>query len=188
MFGILLTGMILFFSIRTANEAKAEARKAAEVEIMDWIARKGEEAIQPLKQSLQDRVDQILNDIRNQGSETIGNFENLSDEYQKKAHTFLNQLNDNLNNIDKPLDIGDSIELKRIVKMLNIRPANTYTFNDWRALYLDASNRQAYDEVRKYLDAMDGAAKGEWQYAIFNNMRGVFLLNTNCYADAEKNI
>lgn len=57
-------------------------------------------------------------------------------------------------------------------------------FDDWRALYIDAGDRMALDEVANYTKWMDLLAEDEWQISFVKSAKSWLLSTLNQYQDA----
>jgi hypothetical protein len=188
----LLTGLIIFFSLRTSRGAIAEAKQAAEKEVSNWLAEKGDKAIKPFQDSLQNQGADILADIHERGIETLKKIEAKADHHhqrmealESKSEALLDRLSASQWLDGKVLDPEDVLELQRITKLLEKKPENQYTFDDWRALYLEAANRNALDEVDKYVVGMERAAKDDWQFATAKNGRAWLLNELERYDECQ---
>lgn len=192
LFGTLLTGIVIFFSLRTSREAIAEAKQAAEKEVNAWVIEKGDTAIKPLEDSLQAQGAEILTNIRQQVIETIENLKTEADQHRQQLSAFENEHRALLDRADfsqddkekKLLDVSDVAELRSISEQLNLKPEDQYTFNDWRALYLDASNRLALDSANKYVEKMECIAANDWEDATAKTSRAWLLRDHQHFAEA----
>jgi tetratricopeptide (TPR) repeat protein len=184
LFGTLLTGLIIFFSLRTFREAIAEAKQAAEKAVSIWLAENVVKAIKPLENKLQTKGTAILNGIRQEGFETIQRIKALENETEWLLN--LNRLSVGQGPSGKTLDPMDVLELQRRIKLIRQKPENQYTFDDWRSLFIEAENRKALGELNKYIVGMERIAKDDWQNASAKTDRAGLLSELQRYDEAIK--
>lgn len=148
LFGFLLTILIIFISFRVAREAKIEAHQAAEDEVRKWIDEQNDIAIKPL----QERANEILKVIQEKADQLYQQVAATGDESRKI-------LADLKTSQGRETGQKDESELKCIHQ----KPESQYSFDDWHALYIEATNRKALDEVNKCVEGMESSATDAWQ-------------------------
>ena len=193
LFAALLTVLIIYFSFRVSREAKIEAQQAAEKEVKNWIDKKGDKAIKPLEESLQNKGAEILTSIVQQSTKTLKKIEAEADQHHQQLNAIedrhkalLNRAEPSPDEKGKVLDPKDMGELLRITEPLRLKPEDQYTFDDWRVLYLEAGNRKVWDEVDVYVAGMERTATNDWQNVSAKTGRAWLLLNRQQYVEAIK--
>jgi tetratricopeptide (TPR) repeat protein len=109
---------------------------------------------------------------------------NKSDEDGTEA--LLNRLNASEGPRGKAVEQGDQLALQHAASLLREKPEAQYTFNDWRVLYFEAANREAWSLATRYIDGMTQSAVGDWQDATAKSSRAWLLHELKQHAGAVK--
>ena len=161
-FGVLMTVIVVFFSLRSTKEAVLSAKDEARAEIKEqainiiesWLTRDGQPLItQKVDSTLRPEIDKALDEIRNAAGGVINELE----EEKRKAHDF-NEKNEAalaelLNRpVDeaKPLSPEQTIKVNEVAKELESKPSKEYSFKDWIMLGVQAFQSKKYEVAAEH--------------------------------------
>lgn len=132
LFGILITGIIIFFAFRFEKIAKADAKEESKKEVESWIEK---------------NKNRILEPIINEGNNLLKNI-------KKEADTLLQDYQSTMknHNLKNELDSKEKDILEKVNILLESKETKNYTFNDWHSKALDYFYKKDYDNSIKALD------------------------------------
>ncbi len=170
-----ITLLFVYVSFRTLALAKIEAKKAIKKLVLNKVAE--------ITHTIDEKGQEIFNAIAEQADQHHQQLSVLESDHR----ALMDRLNPSQNDQEKTLDPKDVAELSRITEQLRLKPKDyQYTFDDWRALYLEASNRNALDEVNKSVEDMERSAADDWQNATAKLGRAWLLCQHQQYTEAVK--
>ena len=132
LFGILITGIVIFFAFRFEKIAKADAKEESKKEVESWIEK---------------NKNRILEPIINEGNNLLKNI-------RKEADTLLQDYQSTMknHNLKNELDSKEKDILEKVNILLESKETKNYTFNDWHSKFLDYYYKEDFDNAIKALD------------------------------------
>lgn len=169
-----ITLLFVYVSFRTLDQAKRETKKGIKKAVANVT-----DKLEEVSHTIDEKGQEIFNAIAEQAG------------LQLTAHdmdhrALMDRLNPSQNDQGKTLDPKDVAELSRITELVRQKREDQYTFDDWRALYLEATNCKALDKVNKFVEGMEQSATDDWQKASAKFGRAWLLGEYQQYAEAEK--
>ncbi|MDO8333234.1 MAG: tetratricopeptide repeat protein, partial [Nitrosomonas sp.] len=164
-FGVLMTVIVVFFSLRSTKEAVLAAKEEARTEVTvqsqniigNWLDNDGQSLLfQKVESTLQPEIDKALLEIHNATNSVL---DGLMEE-KREAHdhnTKTKQLIENLNDIvtrsvdkDQPLSEEQKNTVDKAAKDLESKPPKEYEFKDWLMLGVRAFQSGKYEIAVEY--------------------------------------
>ncbi|MET0104387.1 MAG: tetratricopeptide repeat protein [Sedimenticola sp.] len=160
-FGVLITAVVIFFSFRYANQAKAEARDAIEEWITNHASLKLDELTQVEIEKIRKEADPVLTKLEQDHLEFRNALENLNLEANK-------------------VDPETKKELGERVEKIRKQPEREHTAEDWYQLGIDSYFDGYYEEAISYWSRCirePKASNGLISRALFNKALTLGKLN-----------
>lgn len=143
LFGILITGIVIFFAFKFEKIAKGEAKEESKKEVENWI---------------KENKNRILEPIINEGNNLLKNI-------RKEADILLHdyQLSMKNHNLKNELDSKEKDILEKVNILLESKETENYTFNDWYSKFLDYYYKVDFDNAIKALDNALNVTNSEYE-------------------------
>ncbi|MCG3657898.1 tetratricopeptide repeat protein [Aliarcobacter butzleri] len=153
LFGVLITGIVIFFAFKFEKIAKGEAKEESKKEVENWI---------------KENKNIILEPIINEGNNLLKNI-------RKEADLLLQDYQSTMkkHNLKDELDSKEKDILEKVNMLLESKETENYTFNDWHSKFLDYFYKNKFDDALKAIDNAIKMATNEIEIAFSLYNKGV---------------
>ncbi|MFW2306595.1 tetratricopeptide repeat protein [Aliarcobacter butzleri] len=155
LFGVLITGIVIFFAFKFEKIAKGEAKEESKKEVENWI---------------KENKNIILEPIINEGNNLLKNI-------RKEADLLLQDYQSTMkkHNLKDELDSKEKDILEKVNILLESKEIENYTFNDWHSKFLDYFYKDKFDDALKAIDNAIKITKNEIEIVSSLYNKGVIL-------------
>lgn len=155
LFGVLITGIVIFFAFKFEKIAKGEAKEESKKEVENWI---------------KENKNRILEPIINEGNNLLGNI-------RKEADLLLQDYQSTMkkHNLKDELDSKEKDILEKVNILLESKETENYTFNDWHSKFLDYFYKNKFDDALKAIDNAIKMATNEIEISFSLYNKGLTL-------------
>lgn len=140
LFGILITGIVIFFSIRSTREAKLEAKEEAKKLLKEWIEKEA-------KTAFEEKLNALSNESQVKGNEVLKRIEEKAIEQHQRHEEDHKMLMLNLNPTQEEKD-----EVEKEAKEIEGKKEEDLTFNDYWIKIVNQVNSKEYDTALFLID------------------------------------
>jgi len=139
-FGVLITGIVIFFSIRSTREAKLEAKEEAKRLLQEWIDKEA-------KNVFETKVNGLSDELQAKGDEILKRIEEKANaQHQRHEEDHQNWML----NLNSTQDEKDKVEKE--AKQIEGKKEEDLTFNDYWIKIVNQVNSKAYDAALFLID------------------------------------
>ncbi|MCT7589021.1 tetratricopeptide repeat protein [Aliarcobacter butzleri] len=155
LFGVLITGIVIFFAFKFEKIAKGEAKEESKKEVENWI---------------KENKNRILEPIINEGNNLLKNI-------RKEADLLLQDYQSTMkkHNLKDELDSKEKDILEKVNILLESKETENYTFNDWYSKFLDYFYKNIFDDALKAIDNAIKMATNEIEISFSLYNKGLTL-------------
>ncbi|MCG3714954.1 hypothetical protein L5F64_05175 [Aliarcobacter butzleri] len=132
LFGVLITGIVIFFAFKFEKIAKGEAKEESKKEVENWI---------------KENKNKILEPIINEGNNLLKNIRKEADLLLQDYQSIMKK-----HNLKDELDSKEKDILEKVNILLESKEIKNYTFNDWHSKFLDYFYKDKFDDALKSID------------------------------------
>ncbi|RZV13536.1 hypothetical protein D3M61_06560 [Aliarcobacter butzleri] len=155
LFGVLITGIVIFFAFKFEKIAKGEAKEESKKEVENWI---------------KENKNRILEPIINEGNNLLKNI-------RKEADLLLQDYQSTMkkHNLKDELDSKEKDILEKVNILLESKETENYTFNDWHSKFLDYFYKDKFYDALKAIDNAIKIATNEIEISFSLYNKGLTL-------------
>jgi tetratricopeptide (TPR) repeat protein len=154
-FAVLMTGIVIFFSLRSTREAVQAAKEEALKEIESWLKHKGQQdLLTKIDELLKPETAKALEEIRAKADLILQELTAAKEKAHQLNHTheaLIEKLASELAS-KKPSSPEEQKELEKSAKELEAKPPKEYQASDWMLLGIRAYQEEKYAVAADHFD------------------------------------